>query len=517
MLRLTFDDQGTQHGDILLECGDYARHVDSYYFGLDPAVRDQPEGRRVRASLEQLLDQWLVAVRDAAPDQSVFLPFEFADEYTGWLRVTVEGDRVRCRPGWSAIPGHAVYPSRIGPHLANVADFDPIPDAEDLVVSQVALVEAIELNRGDVIDLHPPSIDPTPIFELFRGSYGTELLTAAVAHFDLFTKLKDGPRTVETLRTELGLEPRPMQVLLTTLRAMRLLRIDEEGRLQLTALSRHHLPLRSAFDVGGYIGLAATSPGVVEMVERLRTNRPRGLDLNEDGAAFIYRAGVPSAMEQTDLARHFTLSLAGRAKNVAPALAAQVDLGDAELLVDVGGGSGIYSIALLKRYSQLRAIVVDRPEVLRVADEFRQRYNVADRLELREGDMFGDPLPTGADVVLLSNVLHDWDIPECQQLIARCHAALKPGGQLLIHDVFLNDDLDGPLPIALYSAALFTLTEGRAYSAAEYHEWLTAAGFEIEAPLPRPTLIHCGVLSGIKSTLAPGREWTNPPFREELC
>ena len=517
MLRLTFDDQGTQHSDLLLECGDYVRHVDSYFFALDPAVRHQSEARRVRASLEQLLDQWLVAVREVRPGQSVFLPFEFADEYTGWIRVTVEGDRVRCRPGWSAIPGHAVSPSRIAPHLSNVADFDPIPDAEDMIVSQIALAEAIELNRADVIDLHPPSIDPTPIFELFRGSYATELLTAAVAHFDLFSKLKDGPRSVESLQEDLQLAPRPMQVLLTSLRAMRLLRIDEEGRLQLTALSRHHLPQHSAFDIGGYLGLAATSPGVVEMVERLRSNRPRGLDLNEDGAAFIYRAGVPSAMEQTELARHFTLSLTGRAKNVAPALAQQVDLGDAELLVDVGGGSGIYSIALLKRYTQLRAIVVDRPEVLRVADELRQRYNVADRLELREGDMFHDPLPTGADAVLLSNVLHDWDIPECQQMIDRCYEALQPGGQLLIHDVFLNDEHDGPLSIALYSAALFTLTEGRAYSAGEYRSWMTDAGFEVEELHPRPTMIHCGVLSGIKSDKTPGIEWTNPPSIEGAC
>jgi len=517
MLRLTFDDQGTQRGDILLECGEYVRHVDSYYFALDPAVQDRPEDQRIRASLERLLDQWLTAVQNATPGQSVFLPFEFADEYSGWLRVTVEGDRVRCRPGWSAIPGHAVYPSNISQNHANVSDFDPIPDAEDLVVSQVALAEAIELNRLDVIDLHPPALDPTPIFEHFRGSYGTELLTAAVAHFDLFTKLQEGPRTVEALRSALGLEPRPMSVLLTALRAMRLLRIDEEGRIQLTSLSRNHLPARSAFDVGGYIGLAESSPGVVEMVERLRTNRPRGMDLNQDGTAFIYREGVPSAMEQSDLARHFTLSLAGRAKNVAPALAEQVDLGDASLLLDVGGGSGIYSIALLKRYSQLRAIVIDRPEVLRVADEFRQRYNVADRLELREGDMFNTPWPPDADAILLSNVLHDWDIPECQQLIDRCCGSLKPGGQLLIHDVFLNDDLDGPLPVALYSAALFTLTEGRAYSAAEYRTWLTAAGFEIEDPLPRPTLIHCGVLTGIKSTRPPGVEWTHPSTVEGLC
>ena len=58
----------------------------------------------------------------------------------------------------------------------------------------------------------------------------------------------------------------------------------------------------------------------------------------------------------------------------------------------------------------------------------------------------------------------------------RCAAALPAGGRLLIHDVFLNDDLDGPLPVALYSAALFALTEGRAYSAAEYRAWLREAG-----------------------------------------
>ena len=77
-------------------------------------------------------------------------------------------------------------------------------------------------------------------------------------------------------------------------------------------------------------------------------------------------------------------------------------------------------------------------------------------------------------------------------LIGRCAAALPPGGRLLIHDVFLNDALDGPLPIALYSAALFCMTEGRAYSAAEYRGWLSAAGLKPQAVIP--TLVHCGVL-----------------------
>ena len=241
-------------------------------------------------------------------------------------------------------------------------------------------------------------------------------------------------------------------------------------------------------DVSSYIGLSADAPGVRELIERLVTNSPMGQKPDEQGVGFIYREDLPSAMEQEASARHFTLALAGRAKNVAPVLAKRVPLDDARLLVDMGGGTGIYSIACLQRQPRLRAIVWDRPEVLKVAAEMAAEYGVSNRMELRAGDMFVDPVPAGADVILLSNVLHDWDVNECQTLITRASAALSSGGRLLIHDVYLNDALDGPLPIALYSAALFTFTQGRAYSAAEYRAWLTAAGL---TPLPLiHTLIH---------------------------
>jgi O-methyltransferase/methyltransferase family protein len=343
--------------------------------------------------------------------------------------------------------------------------------------------------------LQPPSMDPTPIFEAFRGSYATELLTAAVAHFNVFGRLAAKPLSFEDLRRALGLEARPAHVLITALRALGLLTPDDTDRLTLTELAREHLVPGAAFDVGGYIGLAADSPGVREMVQCLRANRPAGA-ADEAGTAFIYREGVASAMEAEASARHFTLALAGRAKNVAPLLAACVPLGEQRLLLDVGGGTGIYSIACLQKNPCLRAIVWDRPEVLKVAREMADAHGVSERLECWPGDMFSDPLPEQADVILLSNVLHDWDVPECRLLIGRCAAALPAGGRLLIHDVFLNDALDGPLPIALYSAALFTFTEGRAYCAAEYRSWLCEAG--LSAGDIVPTLIHCGVLTGWK-------------------
>jgi predicted O-methyltransferase YrrM len=332
------------------------------------------------------------------------------------------------------------------------------------------------------------------LFEHFRGSYATELLTAAVAHFGVFGRLAEAPQTLADLRYALGLAERPAMVLVTALRAMGLI-AQNDGRLTLTPLAAEHLVPGGTFDVGDYIGLAANSPGVLAMVERLRTNKPANAD-SSAGAAFIYRDGIASAMEQAESARHFTLALAGRAKNVAPHLAERTDLSQASCVLDVGGGTGIYSIAFLLRNPRLRAIVLDRPEVLRVAAEMAQAYGVSDRLELLGGDMFADPLPRICDVMLLSNILHDWDVPQCQQLIDRCAAALPAGGRLLIHDVFLSDDLNGPLPIALYSAALFTLTEGRAYSAAEYTAWLEQAGLKASPIVP--TLIHCGVLCGSK-------------------
>ena len=362
-----------------------------------------------------------------------------------------------------------------------------------------------------LIPLTFPLTDPTPIFEMFRGSYGTELLTAAVVEFALFRRLAERPMSFEELRSEIGLQRRPAVVLITALRAMGLLITDEQGRLTLSPLASEHLVSGREFDVSGYIALAGDSPGVREMIARLKTNRPTGAtddvatggspvvlpthdhQASSDGTAFIFREGTASAMDVEASARFLTMSLAGRAKNVAPVLSERVSLDGAKTLLDVGGGSGIYSIAWLRRHPALRAIVWDRPEVLKVTAEMAQQYGVADRLECVSGNMFTDPVPA-CDVCLLSNILHDWDEPECRTLVQRCAAALSPGGRLLIHDVLLSDDHSGPLPIALYSAALFTLTEGRAYSAREFQTWLTEAGLTLEPIVP--TLVHCAVIGG---------------------
>ncbi len=103
-----------------------------------------------------------------------------------------------------------------------------------------------------------PDTDPAIIFELFRGSYGSELLTAAVAHFPVFRILSETPRSFIEFREALHLDERPANVLVTALKAFGLVQ-ESDGQLHPTALAAEHLSPEGYFNVSDYIGLRGSS------------------------------------------------------------------------------------------------------------------------------------------------------------------------------------------------------------------------------------------------------------------
>jgi SAM-dependent methyltransferase len=487
MFRLTFDEHGNGRDDILLTIGQQRLRADSYYFAIDRGG-DASAGPKV--TIAAMLGQWKTAVAACPKGASVYLPFDLSDEHTGWVRCAV-GDTCELRAGFAPLEGYKVWPDDWDEWQRGVPGFIPSKDAPPLTMDLDRVLAAIDASIAGLEHLAPPSIDPTPLFDLVRGNFATELLAAAACHFDLFTKLDQRSQTREQLAETLGISLRAVHVLVTAMAAMGTLTMGAEGKLLVTPLGRMHLIPGRTFDMTGYIGLVSQTPGVLEMVARLKSSRPTGSDDPGQGAAFIARDGLTSAMDRDDDARRLTLSLAGRARIVAPALAERMDLAKTTSILDVAGGSGLYSIALLKKFPKLTATVFDREPVLKVAQEFAERHGVSDRLKCVAGDMFRDPWPA-CDAVLLSNVLHDWDVPECHALTALAAKALKPEGRMFIHDVLLDDDLCGPLPIALYSAALFGITEGRAYSRAEYESYARPTGLHIVAW--QPTTVNCHVL-----------------------
>jgi hypothetical protein len=212
-------------------------------------------------------------------------------------------------------------------------------------------------------------------------------------------------------------------------------------------------------------------------------------------------------MDEEESARYFTLALAGRAQYLSPIVAGKLPQKKAHLL-DVGAGTGFYTYEWLLANPAATATVFDRPAVLAVAKEFLDTFSksnrigaagVKERVSFQAGDMLTDELPQ-ADILLAASVFHDWPTKTCIVLAKRFAAAVRPGGELWVHDAFLNDTLDGPLAVTDYSAMLFMHTKGRAYSYKEYRNWFLQSGLT-----PRseniPTLMDYGLIYASKPSL----------------
>ncbi|HVV72823.1 MAG TPA: methyltransferase [Verrucomicrobiae bacterium] len=319
--------------------------------------------------------------------------------------------------------------------------------------------------------LRAPSTDPTSVYRYRDGLYASDLLTAAVCHLDFFNWLNANPGAPSTICRSLGLHERPVDVMLTLFTAMGLVRREGEN-FSLTELAKEHLCAASPFCVAPYFRSVKDRPVCLDMVEVLRTGKPsRWASLRNEQA-------WAKAMENPVFASQFTAAMDCRGAYLGPALAQRVDCAGFSHLLDVGGGSGIYACAWVARHAHLRATVLDKPPVDRLASRSIAERGFDSKVRVLAGDMFRGPLPEDCDIHLFSNVLHDWDAPQVKHLVARSFAALPAGGMIVIHDAHVNAAKTGPLPVAAYSALLMTISEGKCYSVGEMTEFLTRAGFE---------------------------------------
>lgn len=226
--------------------------------------------------------------------------------------------------------------------------------------------------------LAPPPTNPSSLFELYRSNYATEVLVAAVSHFHFFERIESEPLRPNQISAAFALSQRASVVLLTALQALGLVTVSTEGLLTLPESVRQHLLPKYPYYIGDYFSLASQSPGVLALVDSLRNSQPADRTSHGPGAAFIYRDGIESAMDVEQSARSLTLALTGRARNVAPNLARLLRFSPGDVLLDVGAGSGLYSIALLQANPGLQVITLDRSEVLKVVEEFADAAGVRD-------------------------------------------------------------------------------------------------------------------------------------------
>ena len=174
----------------------------------------------------------------------------------------------------------------------------------------------------------------------------------------------------------------------------------------------------------------------------------------------------------------FLMGMFNLAMGIAPAIAEQIDLSEHHRLLDLGGGPGTFAIHFCLANQGLEAVIYDRPTTQSFAAKTVEKFGLLKRIAFAGGDITTDSIPSGPyDVAWLSHLLHSNGPENCQQIIDKTVAAMKPGGMILIHEFILENSKDGPEFPALFSLnMLVNNPAGRSYSEEELTTMLRKSG-----------------------------------------
>lgn len=298
------------------------------------------------------------------------------------------------------------------------------------------------------------------IFDLMQGFVQSQMLMALI-ELRVLHMLSDGPATVEVLGARCAVPTGRMQVLLQAGAAMSLLR--KRG---------------NCFELAPRGAAFLAVPGLTDMV---RHHDVLYSDLT-DPVAFIrgestpalaefwpYVFGARGAVDPAQTARYSRL-MAESQHLVAQEALLHLSLKGARRLMDVGGGTGVFLRAVRAQYPGLELALFDLPDVV------RQAALPAD-IARHGGSFRSDPLPEGADVISLVRVLYDHSDDTVRMLLARVHAALPPGGRVLVIEPMSGGARPDPQTDVYFSVYTLAMGTGKTRSVAESSQLLKEAGF----------------------------------------
>ena len=314
-----------------------------------------------------------------------------------------------------------------------------------------------------------PPVEDAAIWELWLSIFQLPAVTVA-AELGIYESLRAGRATADELATRGNLDPRATRVLLDLLAALRLLGYDG-ATYELAPLGRTYLlndspycwlPLLASVKHMGFV-----RPLQLALAKALRQNGVVGRPAQSWAEGSI----------DPELAATVSQIMHCHSLPAAVGVALHGNLGDARRVLDVGGGSGCFSIALAQRYPTIRCTVLELASVCTVAQRYIVEGGVADRVDTSSVDMFRSPWPAGYDAILMSNVMHDWDRARNAELAARAFAALPSGGRICLHEMLLDDHGPSAPTTAAFSMLMLLTNPGRQYQLAELRELLSEAGF----------------------------------------
>ena len=313
-----------------------------------------------------------------------------------------------------------------------------------------------------------PPVDDRLIWDSWLAMHNLPAMLAA-DEIGLFDALADAPLAIDDLAARCRVNARALGIVNSLLCGLGLL-VRREGRYGLTPTSRNYLVKSSSFYWGALLsGFRESAPATEKILAALAPDARHVGGANAQGWA----AGeIPLAQ-----ARHIAAFM--HAHSSAPAIGAARHpvFADVKRFLDIGAGSGVFTIAVAQHWPHLRGTVLDLASMCTAAQDYIADGDVADRVDTLPLDFFRDPWPTGYDALFFSNVFHDWSDETCLDLARKAYAALPSGGRIMLHEALINDNLDGPATTASFSMLMLYGTQGRQYSLPEFSAILREAGF----------------------------------------
>jgi hypothetical protein len=325
-----------------------------------------------------------------------------------------------------------------------------------------------------------PASDNRPMWDIWLSAFQLPALTAA-DEIGVFTCLEQQSSSAEQIAQSLNLGVRATEALLNLLAALGFI-VKRNGKFHLNELSRCYLLPESPHYWGGVLHTVRDMPVSHSMImEAIRHDTPGKDDYNATGR-------ITDEWKRPDFddekARKFTAKMHSHGFAAAIALARNHEFDEIRHLLDIGGGSGSYSIALAASRPRLICTVAELPSVCTHTKRYIEMYGVSERVDVIPLDMFRDPWIRGHDAILFSDIFHDWRREQCVLLAEHAHNSLPIGGRIFIHEVLLEDNKVGPLTANAYSLAMLMVAEGCQYTAEEIEMMISEAGFTDARTIP---------------------------------
>jgi len=318
-----------------------------------------------------------------------------------------------------------------------------------------------------------PIEDVRGISAITYGFMASKALFAAL-DFDLFTHIDRGANSVIGLASATGVAENRLLILLTTLKSLGLI-FESEGRFANAPATAKFLVAGASGDFRDYVRLVNGAFGYEGF--RHLTPALRGDRIFPDKGFYegmIYSAGLGGE----------AFSSAQHSGSLGPArlMAKRVSLGDRKRLLDVGGGSGAYTLAFCAANPQLEATILDFSQTVETAKRYLREAGLTDRVAHLAGDAITTEWPAGHDVVLMSYVWSAVGESDIAVLARRAFDALPPRGLVLVHDFMVDNAYEQPPFAAWYLlGSIFDNPNAVCLTPAFVEDALRQAGFRIDA------------------------------------